>query len=203
MTAWHFCTSHHLFSRSQRWQLCGSWCWCSRSWNLNYCKTRQAKTNRSNKALMNTLFGVLLSVLLYFGCCLVPNLLPQTHTDMHTHLPPHPTGLCRSPNIIPADYTPIPIKSSLQGSSPPWLTPTAMHCNVFSMCLFSINSFLFLYLLTSVLYCCSLQVSLFLALFFFLCLSLLFCFTVFCLCNDFHVNNFLWIASTDTLKKLY
>ena len=92
----------------------------------------------------NPLWG-LLSALLCVGWCLDPQ-SPATHTHTHTHthtntqacthLPLHPRGLRCSSNIIPADYMPIPIKNSLRGSSPPWLTLTAAHCNVFNMCLF-------------------------------------------------------------------
>lgn len=143
--------------------------------------------------------GVLLSVLLCFGCCLVPQSL-ATNTHRHTHTShPIPQRLCRSPNIIPADYTPISIKSCLQSSSPPWLTPTIMHCNVFSMCLFHQSLSIFPPFNPWPLLLFSPGVS-FPFIFFFL-MSFLWFFTLLCVCNGFHIHSFLWISDTNNFFK--
>ena len=70
---------------------------------------------------------------------------PTTHTHTHTHThTPHThththTGLCRSPNIIPADYTPIPIQSSLRGPRPPALINTDHHTPMSSASCFHLH----------------------------------------------------------------
>ena len=121
--------------------------WCRRSGNrhLNIVEYKRRRTGR-NRSERASVKPSLRAAECAASRWLVssPTISCHTHTHTHTHtltqtcthLPLHPRGLRRSSNIIPADYMPIPIKNSLRGSSPPWLTLTTAHCNVFNMCLF-------------------------------------------------------------------